>query len=137
MLRGPATVSFWAEDLEAARRWYADLLGVEPYFSKAGPDGRVGYYEFRIGDHQTELGLIDARFTPPGHVQGGGGALLYWHVDDLEASLERLLAMGAKAHDGITPRGEGFVTASVTDPFGNILGIMTNPHYLEVLAASG
>jgi hypothetical protein len=28
----------------------------------------------------------------------------------------------------------GFITASVVDPFGNILGIMYNPHYLEVLA---
>jgi hypothetical protein len=34
---------------------------------------------------------------------------------------------------GITPRGEGFVTASVVDPFGNVIGIMANPHYLEVL----
>lgn len=25
--------------------------------------------------------------------------------------------------------GQGFVTASVTDPFGNVLGIMYNPHY--------
>lgn len=28
----------------------------------------------------------------------------------------------------------GFTTASVIDPFGNILGVMHNPHYLEVLA---
>jgi hypothetical protein len=31
-------------------------------------------------------------------------------------------------------RGEGFVTAAVVDPFGNILGIMYNRHYLEVLS---
>lgn len=42
--------------------------------------------------------------------------------------------MGASVHEPITPRGDsGFVTASVVDPFGNILGVMTNPHYLEVL----
>jgi len=29
----------------------------------------------------------------------------------------------------------GFVTASVVDPFGNVLGLMRSPHYLEVLAA--
>ena len=35
----------------------------------------------------------------------------------------------------ITPHGdEGFVTAAVVDPFGNVLGVMTNPHYLEILA---
>ncbi len=32
-----------------------------------------------------------------------------------------------------TERGIGFITASVVDPFGDILGIMYNPHYLEVL----
>ena len=25
------------------------------------------------------------------------------------------------------------MTASVVDPFGNVLGVMTNPHYLEIL----
>jgi hypothetical protein len=29
------------------------------------------------------------------------------------------------------------VTASVVDPFGNVLGVMSNPHYLEILRASG
>ena len=55
-------------------------------------------------------------------------------VDDIEAAFERLKAMGAKEYDPITKRGEsGFIMASVIDPFGNILGIMYNPHYLEVL----
>jgi hypothetical protein len=30
--------------------------------------------------------------------------------------------------------GEGFIGASAIDPFGNILCVMRNPHYLEVLA---
>jgi catechol 2,3-dioxygenase-like lactoylglutathione lyase family enzyme len=144
MLRGIATISLWAGDLEAAKDWYAELLGVPPYFSVPGPDGRAGYYEFRVGDYEHELGLIDARFrpgTPPNAADGGpagapGGAIVYWHVDDLEAAVERLLAMGARVHEKTTERGEGtgFVTASVVDPFGNILGVMSNPHYLEILA---
>ncbi len=43
--------------------------------------------------------------------------------------------MGATLHDGIRERGEGFVTASVIDPFGNVLGIMDNQHYLDTLAS--
>jgi hypothetical protein len=42
--------------------------------------------------------------------------------------------MGAKEYEPVTPREAGFITASVVDPFGNILGIMYNPHYLEILA---
>ena len=44
--------------------------------------------------------------------------------------------MGAKEYEALTRHGEaGFVTASVVDPFGNVLGIMYNPHYLEVLGS--
>ena len=55
-----------------------------------------------------------------------------WHVDDLAGTFDRLIALGATEHDGIRERGEGFTTASVVDPFGNLLGIMTNPHWLEI-----
>jgi hypothetical protein len=33
-----------------------------------------------------------------------------------------------------TRPGAPFATASVVDPFGNILGLMYNPHYLEILS---
>jgi catechol 2,3-dioxygenase-like lactoylglutathione lyase family enzyme len=58
MLRGLTTVSFFADDLAAARKWYSDLLGMEPYFE------RPGYFEFRVGDYQHELGVIDSRYAP-------------------------------------------------------------------------
>jgi predicted enzyme related to lactoylglutathione lyase len=60
---------------------------------------------------------------------------MHWHVDDLDATVGRLLSMGAKEYQPITAHGEsGFITASVVDPFGNVLGVMNNPHYLDVLA---
>lgn len=129
MLRGFATLTFWAADLEAATAWYTEFLGVEPYYRKPG------YAEFRLGDYQHEFGLIDSRYAPPGATDRPAGAVMHWHVDDLDATFERLLSMGAKEYQPITHQGdgEGFVTASVVDPFGNILGIMRNPHYLAVL----
>jgi len=57
---------------------------------------------------------------------------MHWHVDDLPAIVERLLSLGATEYQPITKRGEGFVTASVVDPFGNVLGVMYNQHYLAV-----
>ena len=135
MLRGLTTVSFFAADLAAATKWYTELLGIDPYFERPGADGRPAYVEFRIGDYQHELGIIDSRFSPHDSAAGPGGAVIFWHVDDLTATLERLLSMGAEVHEAPTERGEGFVTASVVDPFGNIVGIMYNPHYLEVLGS--
>lgn len=132
MLRGFATVSYYAEDVSAARDWYAELLGIDPYFEQ--PDAEhPAYVEFRVGDYQDELGLIDRRYETSNSATGPAGAVVYWHVDDLDATLETLLSMGASVHQPRTDRGAGFITASVVDPFGNILGIMRNPHYLEVL----
>ena len=132
MLRGFATVNFFADDLIAARDWYADLFGVDAYFQR--PDAQdPAYIEFRVGDYEDELGIIDRRYAPH-RDEAPGGAVVYWHVDDVAAAVKDLLARGTKEHEPITERGEDFVTASVVDPFGNILGVMYNPHYVEVLA---
>lgn len=135
-LRGFATISYWADDVVAAAAWYTELLGVEPYFERPGPDGVPAYIEFRIGDHEAELGLVSRTFAPPGLPTQPGGAIVYWHVDDLEGTVARLLELGATEYQPITVRGEGFVTAAVVDPFGNVLGVMHNPHYLEQLGQS-
>ncbi|CAM5422173.1 glyoxalase [Streptomyces spiroverticillatus] len=136
MLRGLTTVRFHATDLAAAKRWYIELLGVEPYFE------RPGYAEFRFGDHQHELGLLDSAYagqlggTEDREATGPTGAVVYWHVDDVPATLARLGSMGAKEHEAPRDFGGGFVGASVLDPFGNVLGVMYNPHYLAMLATS-
>jgi predicted enzyme related to lactoylglutathione lyase len=134
MLRGFATVSFYVADMAAAKAWYSELLGIEPYYAVPA-EGDPAYLEYRFGDFQCELGLIDAKYAPH-EVGRPGGAIVYWHVDDLDATVERLLELGATANEPITARGDsGFRTASVVDPFGNLIGVMYNPHYLEVLAS--
>ena len=65
--------------------------------------------EFRLGDHQDELGLIDRRYAPP----------------------------DAAAGPPLTEREAGFVTAAVVDPFGNVLGLMHSPHWLAQLPSAG
>jgi len=135
MLRGLTTVTFFADDVAAARRWYAEFLGIDAYFVRAFV-GHLAYAEFRIGDLQHELGIVDRRFAPPAASGEPGGAVVYWHVNDVGAAVERLLALGATLHDAETERGPGFVTASVVDPFGNVLGVMYNQHYLDQLTAS-
>ncbi len=130
VLRGLATTSFYAPDLEQAKKWYSNFLGIEPYFNVPG------YIEFRIGDYQHELGIIDAAYAPEGATGNPSGAIAYWHVDGLQETLDRLISLGATLYQPITDHSQGqgrFVTASVIDPFGNILGIMTNKHYLDIL----
>ena len=127
MLRGLATVTLTATDVPAAARWYRDLLGIEPYFARP-VEGPPAYVEFRVGDDEDELGIMDARYAswPTGDP---AGAVVHWHVDDLTAAVERLQSLGATVLQPVTERGEGFATAVLADPFGNVLGVMTNPHW--------
>ena len=128
-LRGMATLNIWAEDVGAARDWYAELFGIAAYFEQPNAD-HPAYVEFRIGDDEDEFGIIDRKYAPKDMKPGPGGAILLWHVDNIEIAFARLISKGATAYDPITKRGNsGFVTASVVDPFGNVLGIMYNPHY--------
>jgi predicted enzyme related to lactoylglutathione lyase len=129
-LRGLATVNYFAADHAAAKQWYTDFLGIKPYFE------RPGYVEFRLGDYQHELGIIDSKYVPGTEsANGRAGVVVYWHVDDIDAVLKKAVSMGAKQLEAPQDRGHGFVTATVVDPFGDILGIMYNPHYLDMLAA--
>jgi predicted enzyme related to lactoylglutathione lyase len=147
-----ATVSYFADDIDAARRWYTELLGIEPYYAvyacgqcgthqvgesrcaQCGAQLQPAYIEFRVGDYQHELGLIDARWAPHRRPPEPAGEIVFWHVDDLPAALERVRGMGASEHEPLTPREAGWITASCVDPFGNILGLMYNPLFVEVLA---
>src|SRR5687768_9306887 len=85
MLRGLTTVTHFADDVTAAADWYAELLGVEPYFRRE-VGGSLAYTEFRIGDFQHELGILDRRFAAPDLADRPGGPLTYWAVDDLDAT---------------------------------------------------
>jgi len=128
MLHGVGTVNLVAEDFPAAVRWYTDVLETEPYFEVEG------YAELRIGEFQQELGIVAAEQAAVSPADGPAGVVIYWHVDDVRESISDLLDRGAQLLEPMTDRGNGFVTAAVVDPFGNVLGLSRNPHYVEVVA---
>ena len=105
-------------DLEAARDWYAEVLGKAPYFDEPF------YVGFDVGGF--ELGLLPGE---EGHSAGVGGTRVYWGVNDVESEYRRLLELGARSHLPPEDVGDGIVHASVIDPFGNLLGIIDNPHF--------
>jgi uncharacterized glyoxalase superfamily protein PhnB len=79
---------------------------------------------------------LQARAGRPSRRGWGGaapaGMIAYWAVDDVEAAYRRLLTLGATEHQAPRDFGEGVVGGSVVDPFGNILSVMYNAHYLDV-----
>ena len=116
--QGLRTVIYHAPDLEKARAWYAKALGIEPYFDQPF------YVGFNVAGN--ELGLDPDASTTPG---GNGGAVAYWGVPNAEAAFRDLISIGAKERSAVQEVGERIRVATVFDPFGNIFGIIENPHF--------
>lgn len=126
MLRGLANVNLVAADVPAAIEWYSTLLGGQPYFVQP-PEGPLQYAEWRFGDDEDELAIMDAAFRPV--LESPGGAVVSIHVDDMHASAARVLELGATEFEPVTERAEGWWSASFVDPFGNVLGLIQSPHW--------
>ncbi|MEY9259256.1 putative enzyme related to lactoylglutathione lyase [Brevibacterium epidermidis] len=126
-IKGLTTMVLTADDVAEAVEWYSDYLGTEPYFRQPA-EGQAAYVEFRIGPDEDELGIMHRSYSPAG-TSPGSSSVTYWHVDDVESAVADLVDRGATVHMPVTPRGPEFVTASVVDPFGNVLGLMYSPHW--------
>ena len=118
MFLGLRTVVYRVADLDAAKSWYTEALGYAPYFDESF------YVGFNVGGY--ELGLHPVEDGAPTEE---GGVTVYWGVDDIEAAMRRLLDIGAAVHGEVQDVGEGILVASLVDPFGNVLGIIHNPHF--------
>jgi len=117
MLHGLRTAIYHVEDLARAKEWYTDVLETQPYFDEPF------YVGFDIGGF--ELGLQPEGSTS----RSNTGVVAYWGVDDAEAALTRLLELGAREHGSVQDVGDGIRVVTVLDPFGNVLGVIENPHF--------
>jgi predicted enzyme related to lactoylglutathione lyase len=108
---GMQTVIYPVANLASARKLYDALLGVAPYMDTPY------YVGYRVGEQ--EIGL-----DPHGHSKGMQGPLGYWHVDDIAARLEQLIATGGVVQQAITEVGGGKRIASVQDADGNLIGLL-------------
>lgn len=112
---GLRTVIYVAPDLAGATAWYAKAFETEPYFNEPF------YVGFTVGGF--ELGLI-----PDGAVVEGS-TITYWGVAILDEAWERIIGLGATPHTHPQDVGDGIRTAAVRDPFGNVIGLIENPHF--------
>jgi uncharacterized protein YndB with AHSA1/START domain/predicted enzyme related to lactoylglutathione lyase len=118
------TVVYLVEDLEGAKRWYADVLEQAPYFDTPF------YVGFDVGGY--ELGLHPADPNAP---KGVGGTGAYWAVSDADRAVERLVAKGARVAQEVQDVGGGIRLGTVVDPFGNLLGVIRNPEFRAEVGA--
>ena len=116
MFLGLRTVVYYVDDIEKAKNWYSTVLNQKPYFDEPF------YVGFNVGGYELGLHPEEDRAKGLGHAA-------YWGVDDAESALKRLLERGASEHEAVQDVGGGIKVATVKDPFGNVLGIIENPHF--------
>ncbi len=124
-MRTTATINLSATNVEVAAEWYSELFSMDPWF-RTPDSGIANYVQFRVGSCPDEFGIIDRRFASPEMFRDVEPAV-FWHVDDVIATVNRLVRMGASHRSPIRVRPTGLVTASIIDPFGNVVGIMRDP----------
>lgn len=113
MFRGINVVSISVSDLDEARRFYRDLLGLgDPIYDL--PD--AGWIEFGTGPSSGNIAVIKAEDD----WQPSTGTTVVLDVADCHASWAELKSRGIKCDDPET--FPGYVTfCSFYDPFGNRL----------------
>jgi predicted enzyme related to lactoylglutathione lyase len=108
---GIKTVLHPVSDLAKAKAVYSALLGVAPQTD--------GSYYVGFEAEGQQIGLL-----PGGGPQRMTSPVAYWHVSDIETKLAEVTAAGASVKDAVRDVGDGRLVATITDPDGNVLGLI-------------
>jgi lactoylglutathione lyase len=115
---GLRTTIYKVGDLHTAKEWYEKAFATPPYFDEPY------YVGFNIGGF--ELGLQPEGEPTPVKAES---VVSYWGVENIQETYDRLLELGAAANEPPYNVGDDIITATVKDPFGNIIGLIYNPHF--------
>ena len=118
MVKGLGTVIYKVTDLRRAKAWYSAAFQQEPYFDQPF------YVGFNVAGY--ELGLDPDQTTGK---SGPGGSVAYWRVTLIEDAMRRFVDAGAPVVAPPADVGDGIKVATVADPFGNLIGLIENPHF--------
>ncbi|HEX6030599.1 MAG TPA: VOC family protein [Tepidiformaceae bacterium] len=111
MTTGIKTVIYPVKDLGQAKQIFRGLLGLEPYADQPY------YVGFKV-DGQ-DIGL-----DPNGHQSGMTGPVGYFHVEDIQASMQALRELGAEVQQDARDVGGGRLVATMRDADGNAIGLI-------------
>jgi Predicted enzyme related to lactoylglutathione lyase len=114
---GLRTAIYKIPDIEKAKKWYTDAFNTTPYFDMPF------YVGFNIAGYELGLQPDEKNETKSENVE------MYWGVNDVEASYNRLLSLGATAFNPPQNVGEEIIVATVKDPWNNIIGLIYNPTF--------
>jgi catechol 2,3-dioxygenase-like lactoylglutathione lyase family enzyme len=120
---GKAFNSFAVPDIEAARGFYGDTLGLEVSEEQVGP---ASLLTLHVGGNRPTMIYPKPDFQPASYT------ILSFPVDDVEAAVDELTDRGVEfeKYDGFDQdekgiaRGNGPDIAWFKDPAGNVLAVL-------------
>lgn len=112
MFKKLRTVIYHVKDIDAAKKWYIQATGIQPYFDEPF------YVGFDINGYELGLDPDDSHFTKGNHT------ISYWAVDNVTVASDKLITLGAKLIQPKTNVGGPIEVVIVEDPFGNRIGLM-------------
>ncbi|MCB0463883.1 MAG: VOC family protein [Flavobacteriaceae bacterium] len=115
---GLRTTIYKVGDIEEAKKWYEQAFGVKPYFDEPF------YVGFNIGGY--ELGLQPEEKPSTEKTES---VVSYWGVENIEKVYQHLLKIEATDNEKPQNVGRDIMTATVKDPWGNVIGIIYNPNF--------
>jgi predicted enzyme related to lactoylglutathione lyase len=118
MMLGLRTTIYKVSDIQIATEWYTNAFETNPYYNEPY------YVGFNIQGY--ELGLQPEENPTFDKVES---VISYWGVENIEETFDRLIELGATENEKPYNVGGDLMTATVKDPFGNVIGLIYNPHF--------
>ena len=115
---GLRTAIYKVSDIKKAKQWYSKAFLTEPYFDEPF------YVGYNIAGF--ELGLQPEESPTK---EKNESVLAYWGVEDINLEYKRFLNLGATEHEAPQNVGGEISVATVKDNWGNIIGLIHNPHF--------
>jgi len=115
---GLRTVIYKVGDIDKAKAWYAKAFGVNPYFDQPF------YVGFNIGGYELGLQPDTEQIA-----EKAESVVAFWGVDNIETSYQQLIESGAIENEKPFNVGGQLMTATVKDPWGNVIGLIYNPEF--------
>jgi len=115
---GLRTTIYKVSDIEKARDWYAKAFETKAYFDEPY------YVGFNIGGY--ELGLQPEEGAKGEKIES---VVSYWGVEKIQEVYDRLISLGATENEKPYNTGGEMMTATLKDPFGNVIGLIYNPYF--------
>ena len=103
-----------------ALQFYRKAFGAQELMRHAGPDGRIGHAEIRIGDSIVMLADEHPEINARGpKAFGGSPVALHVYVRDVDAVARQAIGAGAKVVRPVQDQFYGDRNGTLEDPFGH------------------